>query len=79
MAKSKHVEMKNAIQAREIKIRFVYNGEVKGEWVNGLDAYQNGFIMPAGGAYKVIRVEFEGEERPPRIRQTEREVNGRID
>ena len=44
--------------------------EIKGQWVNVLEGWQNGFIMP-NSRYrsKVIRVEFEQVELPPRVRQ----------
>jgi len=64
MTSARHAEAKKNLPVSRVEVRFVYEGEIKGEWVDLEDAMRT-WLTPASGR-RVDRVEFIEKERPPR-------------
>lgn len=64
MTGARHAEAKMTLPVSRVECRFVYEGGIKGEWVDLADAMRT-WLTPAAG-YAIDRVEFQEKERPPR-------------
>jgi hypothetical protein len=64
LTSARHTEAKTSLPISRVEARFVYEGGVKGEWVDLREALSL-WMTPAPG-YEVNRVEFQEKERPPR-------------
>lgn len=64
MTSARHADAKLGLPASKIEVRFVYEGGVKGEWVDLTEAMKTWMTPHAG--LRVNRVEFNEKERPRR-------------
>jgi hypothetical protein len=67
VSKGKFLPSDGELMTSDLMVRFVYEHDIKGEWVNAHTAWQNGFMV-SDENYRVIRLDFERRERPPRVR-----------